>query len=168
MAFVNEPTAHIIHRAVIERKGSGFAEVDGWNLVASDDEWMAPVHSEVGPDGAVWFADFYDFIIQHNPTPAGPVAQGYQYLNGRGNAYDTPLRESQRGRIYRLAWKGAKPYTPLSLSRVPPGRTRDGAAQRQHVLAPHRATAARRARQSRRAAPALRAWSRTGPWTPSA
>ncbi len=116
VAFVNEPTAHIIHRAVIDRKGSGFAEVDGWNLVASADEWMAPVHSEVGPDGAVWFADFYDFIIQHNPTPAGPVAQGYQYLNGRGNAYDTPLRESQRGRIYRLAYKGAKPSTPLSLS----------------------------------------------------
>ena len=116
VAFVNEPTVHIVHRAIIERKGSGFAEADGWNLVASDDEWMSPVHSEVGPDGAVWFLDFYDFIIQHNPTPSGLNAQGHTYVNGRGNAYDSPLRETAHGRIYRLAWKGAKPYTPMALS----------------------------------------------------
>ena len=108
VAFVNEPTGHVVHRAIIERQGSGFAEKDGWNIAASDDEWFAPVHAEVGPDGALWFLDFYDFIIQHNPTPAGPVAQGYQYLNGRGNAYDSPLREHARGRIYRVVWKGAE------------------------------------------------------------
>ncbi len=115
VAFVNEPTGHVIHNAIIEKKGAGFAERDGWNLIASDDEWMAPVHAEVGPDGSVWFADFYDFIIQHNPTPGAPVTGGYAYQNGRGNAYDTPLREHQRGRIYRVTWKGAKPYTPMAL-----------------------------------------------------
>lgn len=116
VAFVNEPTGHVVHRAVIDRQGSGFAEKDGWNVAASDDEWYAPVHSEVGPDGALWIADFYDFIIQHNPTPGGAIARGYQYLNGRGNAYETPLREHGRGRIYRLVWKGAKPAAALSLS----------------------------------------------------
>jgi uncharacterized protein len=116
IAFVNEPTGHVVHRAIIERQGSGFAERDGWNVAASDDEWFAPVHAEVGPDGAVWVADFYDFIIQHNPTPGGPISQGYQYMNGRGNAYDSPLREHSHGRIYRIVWKGAKPYTPMSLS----------------------------------------------------
>ncbi|MEO8483388.1 MAG: PVC-type heme-binding CxxCH protein, partial [Acidobacteriota bacterium] len=116
IAFVNEPTGHVVHRAVIERQGSGFAEQDGWNIGASDDEWFAPVHSEVGPDGALWILDFYDFIIQHNPTPTGTVARGYQYLNGRGNAYETPLREHDRGRVYRLVWKGARPSPPLSLS----------------------------------------------------
>jgi hypothetical protein len=116
VAFVNEPTGHVVHRAVIERRGSGFTETDGWNVAASDDEWFAPVHAEVGPDGALWLLDFYDFIIQHNPTPAGPIAQGYQYLNGRGNAYESPLREQRRGRVYRIVWKGATPYTPLSLS----------------------------------------------------
>jgi putative membrane-bound dehydrogenase-like protein len=115
IAFVNEPTGHVIHNAIIEKKGAGFAERDGWNLIASDDEWMAPVHAEVGPDGSVWFADFYDFIIQHNPTPGPQQTGGYAYQNGRGNAYDTPLREHARGRIYRLTWKGAKPYTPMSL-----------------------------------------------------
>jgi hypothetical protein len=29
----------------------------------------APIQAEVGPDGAVWITDWYDFIIQHNPTP---------------------------------------------------------------------------------------------------
>jgi azurin len=116
VAFVNEPTGHVIHRALIEPHGSGFAERDGWNIAASDDEWFAPVHSEVGPDGALWLLDFYDFIIQHNPTPSGAISQGYQYLNGRGNAYETPLREHDRGRIYRLVWKGAKPATSPSLS----------------------------------------------------
>ena len=79
IAFVNEPTGHVVHRAIIERQGSGFAEKDGWNIAASDDEWFAPVHAEVGPDGALWFLDFYDFIIQHNPTPIGPIAQGIRF-----------------------------------------------------------------------------------------
>jgi len=116
IAFVNEPTGHLVHRAIVERQGSGFTEKDGWNVAASDDEWFAPVHAEVGPDGALWFLDFYDFIIQHNPTPTGPIAQEHPFRNGRGNAYETPLREHDRGRIYRLVWKDAKPYTPLSLS----------------------------------------------------
>ena len=116
IAFVNEPTGHVVHRAIVERQGSGFAEKDGWNIAASDDEWFAPVHAEVGPDGALWLLDFYDFIIQHNPTPIGPIAREHPFQNGVGNAYDTPLREHDRGRIYRLVWKNAKPYTPLSLS----------------------------------------------------
>ena len=120
IAFVNEPTGHVVHRAIIERQGSGFAEKDGWNIAASDDEWFAPVHAEVGPDGALWLLDFYDFIIQHNPTPIGPIAQDHPFQNGAGNAYETPLREHDRGRIYRLIWKDAKPYTPLSLSTTRP------------------------------------------------
>ena len=120
IAFVNEPTGHLVHRAIVERQGSGFTEKDGWNVAASDDEWFAPVHAEVGPDGALWFLDFYDFIIQHNPTPIGPIAQEHPFQNGRGNAYETPLREHDRGRIYRLVWKDAKPYTPLSLSATRP------------------------------------------------
>ena len=150
IAFVNEPTGHVVHRAIIERQGSGFAEKDGWNIAASDDEWFAPVHAEVGPDGALWFLDFYDFIIQHNPTPIGPIAQEHPFQNGRGNAYDTPLREHDRGRIYRLVWKGAKPYTPLSLSVEPAARARAGAPPRQHVLAHDGTAPARRARQDRR------------------
>jgi putative membrane-bound dehydrogenase-like protein len=102
IAFVNEPTARVIHRSIMEKDGSGFKEKDGWSLLASADEWMAPVHSEVGPDGALWVADWYNFIIQHNPVPKG-------FENGKGNAYVNPLRDRTHGRIYRIVYDGAKP-----------------------------------------------------------
>lgn len=110
IAFVAEPTGRMLHNAIIEKSGAGFIEKDGWNLMASSDEWMSPVHAEVGPDGAVWVADWYDFIIQHNPTPRG-------FENGKGNAYINPLRDKERGRIYRVKYKNAKPYTPIKLSK---------------------------------------------------
>jgi putative membrane-bound dehydrogenase-like protein len=108
-ALISEPTAHLLALGVIEKQGSGFVSRDGWNLIASAEEWFAPVHAQVGPDGAVWFADWYNFIIQHNPTPQG-------YSNGRGNAYETSMRDKERGRIYRIAYKGAKPSPQRSLS----------------------------------------------------
>ena len=108
-ALISEPTAHLLALGVLEEQGSGYVTRDGWNLIASAEEWFAPIHATVGPDGAVWFSDWYNFIIQHNPTPQG-------YSNGRGNAYETSLRDKERGRIYRIAYKGADPVTPRSLS----------------------------------------------------
>ncbi|NNU33256.1 hypothetical protein HK413_02100 [Mucilaginibacter sp. S1162] len=102
VGFVNEPTGRVIHRAILEPDGSGFKEKDGWNFLASADEWMGPVQSEVGPDGALWVCDWYNFIIQHNPTPKG-------FQNGKGNAYINPLRDRTHGRIYRIVYDGAKP-----------------------------------------------------------
>ena len=102
VGFVTEPTARVIHQAILEKDGSGFKEKDGWSLLASADEWLAPVHAEVGPDGAVWFADWYNYIIQHNPVPKG-------FENGKGNAYVNPLRDQFHGRIYRIVYKNAKP-----------------------------------------------------------
>ncbi len=108
-ALVCEPTGRLIHHAILEKQGAGFVEKDGWNLTASNDNWFGPVHAEVGPDGAVWFADWYNFIIQHNPTPPG-------FENGKGNAHINPLRDRKHGRIYRLVYKGAKPHAPLQLT----------------------------------------------------
>ncbi|GJM29544.1 MAG: hypothetical protein DHS20C17_21790 [Cyclobacteriaceae bacterium] len=110
IAFVCEPTGRLVHNAVLKQDGSGFREEDGWNLVASNDNWFGPVQAEVGPDGAVWIADWYNFIIQHNPTPPG-------FENGPGNAHINPLRDRKHGRIYRLAYQGAKQYRPVSLSK---------------------------------------------------
>lgn len=101
IALVCEPTGHLLHQAVLEKDGAGFKEKDGWNLLASADEWVSPVHAAVGPDGAVWILDWYNFIIQHNPTPSG-------FENGAGNAHVNPLRDKQHGRIYRLAYKEGK------------------------------------------------------------
>ncbi|MCO5239439.1 MAG: ThuA domain-containing protein [Chitinophagaceae bacterium] len=94
VAFVNEPTGRVIHQVAIEPDGASFKEgKDGWNFVTSADEWFGPIQAEVGPDGNVWFLDWYNFIIQHNPTPEG-------FANGKGNAYINPLRDSVNGRIY--------------------------------------------------------------------
>ncbi|MBC7418869.1 MAG: ThuA domain-containing protein [Pedobacter sp.] len=113
IGFVNEPTGRVIHRAILEPDGSGFKEKDGWNFLASADEWLAPVQSEVGPDGAVWVSDWYNFIIQHNPTPKG-------FENGKGNAYINPLRDRIHGRIYRIVYDGAKPSPITKLDRNKP------------------------------------------------
>ncbi len=94
-AFVNGPTGHLTGTFVLQRRGSDFVTHNSWNLVASDDEWTAPIMAEVGPDGAVWVIDWYNYIVQHNPTPHG-------FETGKGNAYSTPLRDKVHGRIYRI------------------------------------------------------------------
>ena len=105
VAFVTEPTGRLIHRTVVKQSGSGFKEDgDGWNMLVSADEWAGPVQAEVGPDGALWVTDWYDFIIQHNPTPT-VASSGLKAENGKGNAYINPLRDHERGRIYRIAYK---------------------------------------------------------------
>jgi putative membrane-bound dehydrogenase-like protein len=101
IAFVAEPTGRVLHNAIINPDGSGFKEKNGFNILASSDEWFSPVHAEVGPDGALWVADWYNFIIQHNPTPRG-------FENGEGNAYINPLRDAKHGRIYRMVYKGGE------------------------------------------------------------
>ena len=71
------------------------------------------MHAQVGPDGAVWVADWYNFITQHNPTPQG-------FSNGAGNAYETSLRDNRRGRIYRVVYNNAPPAPKRSLSKNDP------------------------------------------------
>ena len=115
IAFVCEPTGRVVHNAILEQRGSGFRERDGWNFTASADEWFGPVHAEVGPDGALWVLDWYNFIIQHNPTPEG-------FETGAGNAYIDSLRENTRGRIYRIAYRDAPGYKPVKISRDQPAK----------------------------------------------
>jgi len=117
IAFVNEPTGRLVHNSIIEPNGAGFREKDGWNLIASSDEWFGPVHAQVGPDGAVWIADWYNFIIQHNPTPGPSQSNGKQFNTGQGGAYETPMRDINHGRIYRIVYKKARPYTPVVLNK---------------------------------------------------
>ena len=94
-AFVCGPTGHLVGTFVLREDGSGFTSNTPTNLIASDDEWAAPIMAEIGPDGAVWVIDWYNFIIQHNPTPQG-------FETGRGNAYESDLRDKKHGRIYRV------------------------------------------------------------------
>ena len=108
MAMVCEPTLKLIALMDVRPDGAGYKAFDAMNLFASTDEWTSPVYAEVGPDGAVWVADWQNFIIQHNPTPS--VANGgYNAKTGVGGAHENPLRDHSRGRIYRIVWDQAKP-----------------------------------------------------------
>ena len=106
IAFVNGPTGNLTGRYRVERDGAGYVARNAFAFVASADEWFSPVAAEVGPDGALWIADWYNFIIQHNPTPS-PGRGGYAAETGKGNAHVNPNRDRQHGRIYRVVWQGA-------------------------------------------------------------
>jgi putative membrane-bound dehydrogenase-like protein len=114
-AFVAEPTGHLVATFEIQPNGSTFRSRNAWNLLASDDEWTAPIMAEVGPDSQVWVIDWYNYIVQHNPTPQG-------WKTGKGNAYETELRDKTHGRIYRIVYKGAKLPEPISLKDASPAK----------------------------------------------
>jgi putative membrane-bound dehydrogenase-like protein len=118
-ALVNEPTAKLIGVMDIQHDGGGYKALDGFNLLASTDEWMSPIFSDIGPDGAIWVIDFYSFVIQHNPTPSVQSA-GVQATTGRGGAYATEpnLRDTSHGRIYRLVWKDGPKSAIKSLAKA--------------------------------------------------
>jgi len=122
IAFVSEPTIRLTHNAIIEPQGAGFTEKDGWNLLASSDEWFGPVHAEVGPDGAVWVADWHNFIIQHNvfverQAPSRMILPFEDQPHGQGNAFQSQLRDTNHGRIYRVVYKDGNDDKPMKLSK---------------------------------------------------
>lgn len=59
------------------------------DFLSSDDPWFRPVNIEFGPDGAMYIADFYNRIIGHYEVPL-----------------DHPGRDRERGRIWRVVYKG--------------------------------------------------------------
>lgn len=107
-AMVCEPTMKVVSLFDLQPDGAGWKALDFMNLYASSDEWNSPVHAEVGPDGAVWVADFQNFIIQHNPTPSMERG-GFVATTGKGGAHENDLRDHSRGRIYRIVAKGTNP-----------------------------------------------------------
>jgi putative membrane-bound dehydrogenase-like protein len=113
IAFVAEPTGHLVAMCLLDKQGSNFVTHDRFNLLASTDEWTAPIAAEVGPDGAVWVLDWYNYIVQHNPTPPG-------FETGKGNAYVTPLRDKKHGRIYRVVNEKTKLSPKLDLDKATP------------------------------------------------
>jgi putative membrane-bound dehydrogenase-like protein len=112
-AFISDPTGHLTATFLLQDEGATVKARYGWNLLASDDEWCAPIDAQVGPDGQVWIVDWYNFIVQHNPTPAG-------YRTGRGNAYETELRDKKHGRIYRVVYTAGPGEKPPLLDRNNP------------------------------------------------
>ncbi|MBN8248072.1 MAG: glycosyl hydrolase, partial [Verrucomicrobia bacterium] len=113
VSFVAEPTGHLLGWFRMERKGADYRAVNLGSFLASDDEWTAPIIAEVGPDGALWVVDWYNYIVQHNPVPAG-------FQNGKGNAYETVLRDKRHGRIYRVTHTQGTPTRTPQLAGATP------------------------------------------------
>ncbi len=119
VAFVAEPTCHILYQAMGSQKGTNFEMQAGMNLLASDDEWFAPVHADVGPDGSVYVSDFYSFLIQHNPTPSVERG-GFAAKNGGGNAFISSLRDTERCRLWKVTNKQGAASKTFKLSTEAP------------------------------------------------
>jgi uncharacterized protein len=114
ISFVTEPTGHLVGWFKMQAQGADFRAVNLGSFMASDDEWTAPIAAEVGPDGALWVIDWYNYIVQHNPVPVG-------FKNGKGNAYETTLRDKRHGRIYRVTSAGGTPTRAPKLDGATPG-----------------------------------------------
>ncbi|MEW6302929.1 MAG: PVC-type heme-binding CxxCH protein [Verrucomicrobiota bacterium] len=79
------------------RDTSTYQTIDLDPLILTDDRWFRPVDTEVGPDGAIYLADWYDSRLTH--------------VDPR----DTWDRV--HGRVYRLKAQGAKPMKPFDLAK---------------------------------------------------
>ena len=68
-AFTCEPFHNVIQRSILKEhqvtfKGERANDGDK-DFFASADRWCRPVFTRTGPDGALWFADMYRYMIEH-------------------------------------------------------------------------------------------------------
>src|SRR5262245_21432189 len=57
--------SNVVNWHVMERKGSSFTARHGGTLLAANDSWFRPIDCLVGPDGAIYVADWYDQRANH-------------------------------------------------------------------------------------------------------
>ncbi|MFN0078388.1 MAG: PVC-type heme-binding CxxCH protein [Prosthecobacter sp.] len=90
---------------LITRSGDGYHD-----FLASEDRWCRPVMVRTGPDGALWVADMYRYMIEHP-----------QWLPQNGKEEFLPhYREGdEKGRIWRVVKKSS---AELQLAKTPPER----------------------------------------------
>lgn len=87
--FIGDVVASRVYRNSFFFMGAtpvGKREAD---FVLSEDPWFRPVDVKLGPDGAIYIADFYNSIIGHYEVPL-----------------DHPKRDRVSGRIWRVTYKG--------------------------------------------------------------
>ena len=83
--FVGNVVTNRINRDRLERHGSTYKAIEMPDFVKCDDPWFRPVDIKLGPDGAIYVADFYNRIIGHYEVPL-----------------THPGRDHERGRIWRI------------------------------------------------------------------
>lgn len=88
--FLGNVTSNCINLDKIEFKGSTPVGIDKGQFLSSSDFWFRPTDIKLGPDGALYFADFYNKIIGHYEVPR-----------------NHPDRDKRRGRVWRIIYRGA-------------------------------------------------------------
>ncbi|MDA1054701.1 MAG: exo-alpha-sialidase [Planctomycetota bacterium] len=78
-----------VHRDSLVWHGSTLEAHEQEDFLTSDDPWFRPVDLQIGPDGALYIADFYNRIIGHYEV-----------------ALDHAGRDRTRGRIWRVVYTG--------------------------------------------------------------
>jgi putative heme-binding domain-containing protein len=87
--FIGNPITHRVNHDKLKWHGSTPEAIEQPDFLTCDDPWFRPVDLKLGPDGALYIADFYNCIIGHYEVPL-----------------DHPKRDRQRGRIWRVVYKG--------------------------------------------------------------
>lgn len=92
--ITNDFRANRINRFQLEEQGSGYASRQMPDLLWTDHVAFRPVDITIGPDGAIYVADWYNPIIQHGEVD-----------------FHDPRRDQERGRIWRITAKN-RPLVP--------------------------------------------------------
>jgi putative membrane-bound dehydrogenase-like protein len=108
-----EPAQNLVHRDVLTPSGATYVARrarEGVDFLASTDPWFRPVNFYIGPDGAIYMADYYRMIIEHPEWMATHTHHSPDLYKGE-----------DRGRIYRIV-----PDTGLPLpAKIHAGQARD-------------------------------------------
>jgi putative heme-binding domain-containing protein len=94
--FVGNVVTNRINHDRLEWHGSSPKAIEQPDFLVSDDPWFRPVDIKLGPDGALYVADFYNRIIGHYEVPL-----------------THPGRDRERGRIWRIVYRGADGKGPI-------------------------------------------------------
>ena len=86
MLFGVAPLLNHVVMSEVEPDGSSFRTHDVGHAVTTHGPWFRPVDIKLGPDGALYIADWYDRQINHYRNHEGQIDPG-------------------NGRIYRLRAK---------------------------------------------------------------
>lgn len=99
--YLCNPVNGQVHRDKLDVHGSTLLANTQPEFITCDDGWFRPVDVKLGPDGALYVADFYNAVIGHYEVP----------LNN-------PRRDREKGRVWRIVYtgEGAKPLKPVNLT----------------------------------------------------
>ena len=103
-AFTCEPFHNVVQHHILEDDGVTFKAVrdpaeSKMDFLASEDRWCRPVTVRTGPDGALWVADMYRYMIEHP-----------QWLpqNGKEELLPHYREGDDKGRIWKVVRASAR------------------------------------------------------------